>query len=1014
MKMKKIKILTLFIALWALIANHVAIGKTLPLLSAMPSCNCTTTFSAWSTDDCDFVLGDLDAGVLINTFYIDVPHLSAYIVAPINPEWTSSQLNATTDRFLWTSSSGSRTGLIDAGLILSFNSTVLNGQPISYAFSNDGGINWFCMESHILPPCGNIPCNTATFTPSGPPANCCYDITINATSAINEFYVDVPYSSTNTNPPNTAGWTTTFIPGSSTTPDRYLWTLASGSFTGTVSFGTFCFNNSVVNGQPQTYYGFSNNSGADWFCKGIQALPICGTTLCTNYATFTPFGNPNGDCCFRIAIDGSLPVNGFYIDVPHLSTWGNPPSVAGWTATFTSNSSPGKDRYLWTHSGSVNGHVDFSSLCFNGFVLNGQPLTGGFSNDGGTTWFCVNAQTLTPPCDLCNDIATLTPSTALNVDCCFEVNINAVTPINAFYVDVPISSTYPSSYGTIPNSPVGWTRTFSASTATTDRYLWTYNSGNFTGIVLLGAICFSNNQSQQVSYGFSNVGGGAWFCSGISTLPICPAPCNIQIQANPPIICDNQGSTITSAGYSGTGTILWYQSTTNPGTTNAPSAPWVLTGSSGMSINTGNLTCNPPSEVTKYWYMAILTDPLCTVSPVYSNIVTVTVDPIFTLTVTGDMILCTGWVVWDFFYYAFWYNILGGSTTLTLNGMSTNTSCPIIWMDLQTNTQIVPIANTNSQQISLGPLWASVADCPFKMYYYNVSVCNGICNPTIPIAIKVYSRSKATNIAANQGQLCWGQDTKVHLIDHNYCGDIQWQIKSLVGTGGLWIDIPGATNTLSWNTNHLIEDTYYRVRFTNGVCPPAYSNEVLVSIQPQVSAVVSYFSTPSWSCGGLLCSTVSFTVVVNPPTASWQWYKNGIPIPGSDQTPTYSTSDAGEYSVVVGDPLCGNVSSNTLSAFPMSAMLIGPSCVCFNPASVFNLTVVPDCGQSGPFTVTLYNNNISNVVYSSAGLTPDSDGNIILSNIHLSPGDKFWVKISGLCGEVLTNFYVPDGCNCPQ
>lgn len=859
-------------------------------------------------------------------------------------------------------------------------------------FNFRNGSNEVLNSKQIVPPvCDNI----AEFTMiQGTGSECCFNINIFGTTPIHSFYVDVVHSSTWSHP-SVPNWTSSLTPGGTT--DRYLWTYDLGSFTGgSVGeyLGTFCFNLGVANNQAVSY-GFSSTAGAPWFCEATAPpLTPCGPfPTCDNTATFTAYTSPNLDCCFKVGIDGTFPINSFYVDVPHLSTYGNPPLVNGWTSSFI----PGTptDRFLWTYnSGTTNGIVDLGTICFDNAALNSQPVSYGFSNTGSAPWICENSATLAS-CGLtpCNNNIIFTQVPSPVTGCCFMMTVNADvnSPVTSFYVDVPVSS------HCTPVAPGGgWNVNFiDYVTPTEDRFLYTKSSGSLTSPADIGVFCCDNLQNgAQISYGFTN--GTSLYCLGSYSIPPCVGltRCKDSIKATPTSICNNQGTTLVSIDYTGNGTIEWYKATQDPGTDHAPAFPWTSIGT-GSSMNTGNLLCNPLTEVTTYWYQAILTDPNCTNSPIVTNVATVTVNPVFALTIIGPTILCNQ-----------------GSTNLTLDGLGNNFSCTILWKDLQTNTPINPIANTQERQISLQGLTASFSDCPFKMYHYSVTVCDGLCNPTIPFDIKVFSNSKATTIKADKDHICWGEDTKLHIVDDNYCGDIQWQINSISGTGGLWVDIAGAINTLHWNTDRLIEDTKYRVKFTNGICPEVYSPEITVHVQKKVTAAIYYHGTGLGICHGLLCPIVKFDLIINPPTSTWQWYHNGSPVGGTNQLLTFATDLPGNYTVVVTDPVCGNVTSNVLKVVPLTALLSGPSCVCFTPTSVVDLTITTNCATLAPFMVKLLKNG--NSVYSGIQI-PDIDGKIILPNISVNPGDKFEVMIQGQsCNEITTNLYKPEGCDCPH
>lgn len=860
-----------------------------------------------------------------------------------------------------------------------------NGGNVTFSviFRLSNGDTCHKLITYNLPQCSApLPCDCRIgFIPTGNPnVKCCFKVKIQCQNGINAFYVDVahlsiygiPYGSS----PNTPlGWTRTLTQLNSTT-DRIKWTLNSGT-TNNADLGIICFDRTVLNWQQVTY-GVSNNGGASWFCNNTYSLPPCAPppdpcdfTVRDSVIKCDPLNQsgPSYTYNFWLTIQSSFAATIF--------------NITSSSGTITNPTVP---PIPITYGGGM------SSLAVNGELV--IPQTGGTVTF--TVWFSFNGTrcsrdvTITlpecpnNPCEYgltpigieCNTVLSNAPDYvydfAFAINGAFPASVVSITPNLGTLTHIS-PNVVPFPFTTGPQTYVG-------------RLAIPQSGGTVTFTVVFdmdGVIC-----QREVTF----------------TLPSCGSElvCAMNIWMQTHNICDGESRWIHAAQYNGPATYInWYVATSNPGTnTNPATSPWNPNPNfDGTDINAGPLYCNPPGEITRYWYMAVLTDPNCPGTPFSSNIDYIDVYPVLELSVTGTMELCTG--------------PNGASTTLTLNGMGTNNTCSIVWTDLQTNTTVTPVSSTYGRQIYLQGLTASLADCPFRVYNYSVKVCDGICNPTVPVTIKVYSNSKATSIIADRYDICWGEDTQLHIVDDNYCGDIQWQLNCQYGTGGVWVDIPGANNTLNWNTDRLIEDTHYRVKFKNGVCGEVYSEPITVFVHRKVEAVISYHATTGGLCPGLLCPSVQFDLNINPATATWQWCMNGVPIPGTNQLMTYTTTVAGSYSVCVTDPYCGDVSSNVLPAYPFSATLTGPSCVCFTPTLLVDLTVTPVCPGYGPFSVALLRNG--SPIYSQIR-TADANGNIIIPNIHISPGENYVVEIKGPCirNPIRTNFYYPTGCDCPR
>ena len=375
--------------------------------------------------------------------------------------------------------------------------------------------------------------------------------------------------------------------------------------------------------------------------------------------------------------------------------------------------------------------------------------------------------------------------------------------------------------------------------------------------------------------------------------------CGAEIEPEKPNLCAGESTTVSLApGTSGSAT--WYFT---PGpdcpAVDAPDSPWQALGG-GTSWNTlvlNQTTC----------YQALVSGlPDCP-DTVASNVVEIKVSP------TSDVgaITCS---------------LIGGGScpaelcspaAVQLSAESAN--CPLQWQ-ANVGGQWQDIDGATSSE--LGPLSLISSTCPSTSYPYRVE---STCDPCPPddatTGLTVFRPSGGGVLTAAKNPICAGDDNVLRL--GSFCGDeVEWQISNDCDA---WHGIDGAAGATTWFTNKLFEDTCYRVRVTNGPCPAADSNPVLVDVIPEPKVTVSISGDTTFCAPGSVTLTAIGTPA-GPQPVSYQWFHDGLPVAGGA---TLEASVSGNYQVVYSTG-CGSVKSELIKvrAIDVLADIAGPCGVC--------------------------------------------------------------------------------------
>lgn len=204
----------------------------------------------------------------------------------------------------------------------------------------------------------------------------------------------------------------------------------------------------------------------------------------------------------------------------------------------------------------------------------------------------------------------------------------------------------------------------------------------------------------------------------------------------------------------------------------------------------------------------------------------------------------------------------------------------------------------------------------------------------------------------------------------------QWQVSTDGGTtftnvtnGGSYAGATTATLTVS-NASTAFNNYIYRVLVTTGGCTAVTSNNATLTIKPATVVVVNASPYTSLYPG----LTTTLTAAVSPSTAtSYQWFRNGVAVPGAltNTLAGIGVDALGSYYVAVTDANgCGGI-SNT---------------VVIKDSSNTTLFIYPNA-NNGKFNVRLFSDiNMSN------GLNPRT------LNVYDAKGSRVYSKVFSVFG----------------
>lgn len=471
--------------------------------------------------------------------------------------------------------------------------------------------------------------------------------------------------------------------------------------------------------------------------------------------------------------------------------------------------------------GSVGGEVLYSEyVCkdSNAGTLNLSQQTGSvinwqFSTDGGNNWSVINNTSTSQP------YANLTQSALFRA----YVQNGTCTPAYSTYAGITVFD--PSVGGTVSSSASACegsnsgTLTLSGETGTILRWEYSIDGANWTSIgVATSTLDYSNLYTTTSYRAVVKNGVCAEATSTIATITVTPLSVGGSVSFSTSVCKNNNSGILTLHGH--TGSVERWQSSVDLGNT------WV-----DISNTTAVLSYTNLSQTTSF--RAVVRSGLCSVA--YSSEAVISVDPVSVGgTVSADATVCSG----------------SNSGLLTLSGYTGNV---LRW----------------EYSVDGGASWLNISNTGNMITYsslettrlYRAIVKSGACSyaissvatiTVIPATVGgVLSASRTICGANNSGTLTLSGETGTIL---------NWE--SSEDGGATWTVINNTSHTLTYS--NISKTTKFRVYVQSGICTPAYSNTITLT--------VDFPAKPSITQKG-------DTLISSSPKGN-QWYKGSDPLSG--------------------------------------------------------------------------------------------------------------------------------------
>lgn len=362
-----------------------------------------------------------------------------------------------------------------------------------------------------------------------------------------------------------------------------------------------------------------------------------------------------------------------------------------------------------------------------------------------------------------------------------------------------------------------------------------------------------------------------------------------------------------------------------------------------------------------------------------SDVATITIQPNpIAGTITGPDTLC----------------ISSANGTLTLSG---NSASILDWEYSEDNGGTwISTGNTSTTETFTG-----LTQTVLYRALIDGGVCANIYSNEFQVAIAQLSDG---GVLSQDETICEGNDANLSL--NAYVGDIQnWQFSS---DGVVWNDVSPINTADTYNTGSLSASTYYRVRVKNSVCDIAFSNEVLITVEPFVNAgtISGSDSLCITNATGVLTLSGNSGSVINWESSTDDGL-NWSTIANITTTENYtSLSTTTWYRALIDGGACPDAYSDTafivISQSSDAGNLLSDTIVCEGES--VNLQLINNIGS-----VIDWEESLNGTVWTSLNNTTNS---YLIPSVTVAKSYRVIVK-SGVCDEDTSNLVLVDKFNLP-
>jgi hypothetical protein len=453
----------------------------------------------------------------------------------------------------------------------------------------------------------------------------------------------------------------------------------------------------------------------------------------------------------------------------------------------------------------------------------------------------------------------------------------------------------------------------------------------------------------------------------LATWTVTPDPSITAASATS--VCAGGTATLTASPSNGIGcTIQWQDSPDNSTFTN-------IGGATSASYTTVALTA------TRYYRAQyICTGSDCGTAT--SNVITVTVVPEATITISSPADVCNG-----------------GSVSFTVTGTSGGLgTCTYQWQDSPDGATWTNISGETTNSYTSATLSAT-------RYYRCLYICSGAgCDPAISNIEQIDVIADPTISVSGATTICSGNTATLTAAATGGAGTCtyQWQ-ESPNGTSG-WANVGG--NSASYTTSALTANSYYRCLYscTGGGCDGATSNVAMITVNTLSTEPTGISGSLSLCNGGsTTLSAVGGTLGTG---ASYKWYSGscGGTLVGTGSTVTVTPTATTVYYIRIegtcNTTICASATV-TVNPNPSAAVIAGTATICAGTST--NLTV-NITGGTAPYTV-VYTDGTTNFTVSSytsgSAISVTPSANTTYTLVSVTDNNGCVVSGAGLSGSAV-------------